>query len=145
MKLSRDENLEVPLSSLIDIVFLLIIFFVVTSNMDREKIDRDIVLAESNYIPRTKAEGTEQKVTVNIRYDKTLDRSYYSINGVSMDILEVESTLRRTKAEFGNTIPVIFRADGETPYREIHKINQVIGRIGLYRVTHTSEDKPATE
>ena len=47
MRRRSDDALETPIASLIDVVFLLIIFFVVTIELDRQVFNENIILAFS--------------------------------------------------------------------------------------------------
>ena len=67
MKKQIDEKVETPITSMIDVVFLLIIFFVVTSAIDQEAVDTSIVLAKSYYVPPPEKRDP-RTVTVNVKY-----------------------------------------------------------------------------
>jgi biopolymer transport protein ExbD len=47
MRRSSDATLETPVTQMIDIVFLLIIFFVVTASVDNDLVDNTISLAQA--------------------------------------------------------------------------------------------------
>ena len=60
------EDSAVPVSSMIDIVFLLIIFFVVTIDIDREVADQEIVLPSVTHGTALKLRKSEN-LTINLR------------------------------------------------------------------------------
>ena len=45
----NDEELQTPITAMIDIVFQLIIYFVVTSSVDKDVVDESIRLAEASH------------------------------------------------------------------------------------------------
>ena len=47
MRRSSEDTLETPITQMIDIVFLLIIFFVVTASVDKDLVDDTISLAQA--------------------------------------------------------------------------------------------------
>ena len=49
-RFTQDEKMAVPISPLIDVIFLLIIFFVVTTTLEKEVRDNAVKLAESSYL-----------------------------------------------------------------------------------------------
>ena len=63
------EDSAVPVSSMIDIVFLLIIFFVVTIDIDREVADQEIVPLRKNGEPGIPSSYAE---TVKLRFVKPI-------------------------------------------------------------------------
>ena len=63
-----DDNAEVPISSMIDVVFLLIIFFVVTAAVDKEVEDEKVLLADAPHgIPQK--EKLKNTVIINVHRD----------------------------------------------------------------------------
>ena len=141
MQLARAEELNIPIAPMIDIVFLLIVFFVVTSNMQNEAVDRQIKLAKSYYVPPQGDQKQDPRtITVNVRRAKSDRRPpVLSILGRSVSLPTLEQQLRRAHAEFGNDIPVVLRIDGELLYKYVDQINEVIGEAQLYRVSHSSK------
>lgn len=84
-KPQMDDNAEVPISSMIDVVFLLIIFFVVTAAVDKEVEDEKVFLADApNGIPQK--EKLKNTVIINVHRDGTItmgmeEFSYYDASG----------------------------------------------------------------
>ena len=63
MRRSSEDTLETPITQMIDIVFLLIIFFVVTASVDKDLVDDTISLAQAKNtnaetLPLTASTGT---------------------------------------------------------------------------------------
>lgn len=142
MRLARDENVEVPLSSLIDIVFLLIIFFVVTSDMQKDVIDRQLKLAKSYNVPPLTDGPPPEAVTINLRKAGANDDGVkFIVAGRQFSERQIEALLQDAVRRSGDSVPVILRADGEVKYRHIQRINAIVGKVGLYRVSHAAEDQ----
>ena len=141
MRLAKDEQIQTPLTSLIDIVFLLIIFFVVTTDLQQDVIDRQVNLAKSYYIPEPEAGADPNSVVINLRYNLESDTSEYRIGGSLYDLGAIRDKLSKAQKNLGNTVPVTIRADVHTPYRQIRLLNDAIHKAGLYRVSHTAQDE----
>ena len=138
MKSIKFDQSEIPIASLIDIVFLLIIFFVVTTEFDKEIIDDSISLAESFYVnPTTKRDP--RTITINI---KKIDdkRSAINIATIPLSLKKLSGILKKAYSDFGSDIPVVLRADGDIRYGEIDKIIEVITESGLHKVKLSSRD-----
>jgi len=123
----RTED-PVDLTSMIDVVFLLLIFFMVSTTFDRHselKVE----------LPRAGGEIAEQQSST---IDITIDRQgrYY------VDRREVVNTradtLRRaiSKAlgERGAELPVVISADARTPHQSVITAMDAAGRAGLYNI-----------
>lgn len=139
MKMRIEEKIETPIMSMIDVVFLLIIFFVVTSAIEKEAVDETIKLAKSYHVPPPTGKDPRQ-VTVNVK--KISDDKYeYSIAGsMGLGLPQLHSELARTVQKTGNDFPVIIRASGDAPYERIDEVIAIVGKAGLYRVSLSSED-----
>jgi biopolymer transport protein ExbD len=135
----NDESLEVPMSSLIDIVFLLIIFFVVTSTMQKDVIDDQLKLAKSTYIPPLMEGVAPQAITINIRHEFGSNQVVYKIGGGTYTEAQILRVLTQARNRHGNQVPIILRVDETVKYKDVQKINNLVGRAGLYRVSHVAE------
>ncbi|MCH2176122.1 MAG: biopolymer transporter ExbD [Lentisphaeria bacterium] len=134
------EGEEVPLSALIDIVFLLIIFFIVTANIQREVIDNKIKLAQSIHVPPLE-KLPEGIFTINVRKEKDDSAVVYSHRGTSYSIGTIKNMLVNMRVKYGDSTRVLIRASGDLPYSEIVKINNLVLDAKLFRVIHSSESK----
>ncbi len=142
----RDDQAEIPLSALIDIVFLLIIFFIVTASLQREVVDYQIKLAKSYYV-KPPDQVDPRTFTVNIRHEVDEQGRYktatpvYSIRGVNYTHNAIRARLMRARERYGDDMPVVIRASAGVKYREIELINAIILDAGLYRVNHSTESQ----
>ncbi len=148
----RDDTVEVPLSALIDIVFLLIIFFVVTASMQKEVVDYQIRLAKSYFVkPPDKLDP--RTFIVNIRHEKLLDKNkrelpqfatlqpVFSIRGVNYTPDAIKIRMMRARERFGEDMPVVIRASAGVKYAHIDRVNGIVLDAGLYRVHHATESR----
>jgi biopolymer transport protein ExbD len=138
MRIKNTDDLETPLTAMIDIVFQLIIFFVVAASMERDILDYQINLAKSFNIA-TPLQPDPRTYTVNIRYTGENKPPVYSIAGRTVTIQEIQNDLLRANAQFGNETPVLIRASGELMYKYVDEVNTAIANAGLSRVRHSAE------
>ena len=124
--LREEENYEIPMTSLIDVVFLLLIFFLVATNFNRRETDHSVVLPESE--SGTRAESVPSRLVVNIRDDGTL-----VVNGKIMN----EHELRALVGEFVSVHPgrpAVIRADARVPYRSVMRVFGICRAGGVKHV-----------
>jgi len=122
----RQARRELPalnLTPLIDIVFLLLIFFMVTTTFSRET--RLLVsLPEASGSPESSIESIEVLV----------DREGgYAINGRRLINSEVESLVRGLELESGGDVSrlVVLVADAEVRHQAVVSAMEAIGRAGF--------------
>lgn len=124
--LREEENYEVPMTSLIDVVFLLLIFFLVATNFTRKETDHSVVLPKSE--AGVKAEHVPSRLVVNIR-----DNGALVVNGRVMD----EADLRKTVASFVAAHPerpAVIRADARVAYRMVMRVFGICRAGGVRNV-----------
>jgi len=128
MRQREQDQIETPVASLIDVVFLLIIFFVVTATIDRDVVDDTISLAQARFSPAVDKKDP-RTITINVRRNGRVNIALQPLT-----LNQLQQILTATAAESGNRVPILVRADRDTIYHEIDKVMEVIGKAGLYRV-----------
>ena len=131
---SQDEA-SVNLTPLIDVVFLLLIFFMVSTTFTRES-HLQIDLPEASGQP---AEAQAEQIDVVIT-----DNGEMSVNGRPL-VNNDESTLRRAVSEIagGNSdLPFIITADAKTPHEFVVRAMDVAGKLGFVKLSITTKRMP---
>ncbi len=133
------ENVEINLASLIDVVFILLLFFVVTTTFTREtQLKVDLPEASS----ATPIQDTELKqLEVSISADGT-----YALNGQVLLKSDLDSLMAALQKESAgdNSLPLAISADGKTPHQAVITAMDAAGKLGFshLRIT-TVEPQPA--
>lgn len=112
--LGDEDNFEIPMTSLIDMVFLLLIFFLVATNFTRREYDHAVTLPESE--AGVKAINVPDRLIINIR-----DNSNLIVNGR----VTTETELRSMVADFATVHPdrpAVIRADGRVEYQAVMRV-----------------------
>ncbi len=134
MKFKRQnkEELNLNLTPMIDIVFLLLIFFMVSTTFTKET-HLDIKLPEAS---GEVADAPDKMVEVVI--DKS---GQYSINGqslVSNKILTLKQAIE--KVSLGDhQLPFVITADALTPHESVVRAMDAAGQLGFSRLSITSK------
>lgn len=133
------ENVEIGLAPLIDVVFILLLFFVVTTTFTREtQLKIDLPEADS----ATPVEETELKrLEVMIAADGS-----YSLNGQSLvksDLATLSSALQKESVG-DSSLPLVISADARTPHQAVITAMDAAGKLGFSRLRITTvEPQPA--
>ena len=124
----HEEDLQTPITAMIDIVFQLIIYFVVTSSVDKDMVDESIKLAEASHSPAVET-SDPRMVVINVS-----DRGRVNIALQPLNMAQLEQMLLAMKIQSGNSIPILIRCDGNTRFDYVDQVMQRAARVGLYRV-----------
>jgi len=121
---SLKEEVSVNLTPLIDVIFLLLIFFMVTTTFSR---NTNILIN----LPEASGEAIEQQpfeIEILIAQNGT-----YSVNGRQLVNSQME-TLMRVVAEVSvgdNSIPMIITADANTTHQSVVTAMDAVAQLGF--------------
>lgn len=141
MKLSTRSRTEydVNLTPLIDVVFLLLIFFMVsTSFVKQSQITIRLPEAEPTAMPEQPPEQIDIMIT---------EHGTYLINGREL-INNRPETIRNAlqTVSAGNTdLPLTISADANARHQDVVTAMDVAGRLGFVRISIATVDDPADE
>lgn len=133
------ENVEINLASLLDVVFILLLFFVVTTTFTREtQLQIDLPEAAS----ATPPQPSERKpLEVQIAADGS-----YALNGQPLarsDLATLSSALQQASAG-DNSLPLVISADAQTPHQAVITAMDAAGKLGFahLRISTVEAAKP---
>lgn len=136
---NEEERTDVSLTPLIDVVFLLLIFFMITTTFDQQaKINLELPEASS-------ATQSENIPKIEVIVDK---EGRYYVDGVSLvDQKPRTLAIAITKIkDRDQTEKVMIRADGLAPHQAVVSVMDVAANLGLTEVSiATSRDSKNTE
>ncbi len=125
------EELEINLTPLIDVVFLLLIFFMVSTTFVHES-EITLNLPEAS---RNQLEDKPEKLTISID-----SQGRYYLNGVAL----VNSQLEILKRAMGaaavgmNDPQIVITADGNTSHQHVVNVMDAARQLGFLRITFTT-------
>lgn len=140
MKAKRREREEatVEMTPLIDVVFLLLIFFMVSTTFIRET-QLKITLPE--------ASGELQEIEKDI-VEVTVDRNgEYAVNNIMLpnkDIRTLIRALEETIEVVGESNRLVITADANVAYQAVIRAMDAAGRVGLTQISITTQ-QPSDE
>lgn len=126
-KQSSNDKAVFPISSMIDIVFLLIIFFVVTASIDKEIEDERVNLTKA---PHGKPLSPDPaRFVINIHRDGDV-----FVAGRKVSFVTLSNMLSRSAYVYGGQIPVVIRGDKDALHGNIRKVMKSVQKTKLYRI-----------
>ncbi|MGM0767358.1 MAG: ExbD/TolR family protein [Pseudomonadota bacterium] len=132
-KRQRSQEVGVDLTPLIDVVFLLLIFFMVSTTFTRES-HLQVELPQASAEARAETEVREIDVVINAE-------GQYILNERTLVNNRRETLERavRELAEGDNSLPYVITADARTPHEFVVRAMDVAGRLGFARLSITTE------
>jgi biopolymer transport protein ExbD len=144
MKFQRKkrEKVDITLISLIDVLFVLLLFFMVSTTFNRHT-EVKITLPEAD---TTEAEADPKMVTLII----DADGKYYLTgeDGLPHELVnQQKETLKQNLTKLAvqsKDLPFIINADGKTPHQAVITALEAAGDAGFSHITFAAQ-KPKTE
>ncbi len=124
----KEERVEVNLTPLIDVVFLLLIFFMVSTTFDKHA-----RLKVS--LPESSVKATQQQTEPMVL---SIDaKGNYFINDrqvVNQSLATLKQALRKTIGD-NKDISLVLRADANTPHQSVVRAMDAASQLGLTRLS----------
>lgn len=128
--MKRRESLSLDLTPVIDVVFILLIFFIVTSVFKKEELALMLDLPSSN---AKEMEIKKEQVFIELSQNKL------AIKGIEVSFESLEDNLKAIKNKEN---PVIVRIDKKVQYERVVKVLDLLQKYNLTNLALvTNEDK----
>ncbi len=129
----RRAPVEANLTPLIDVVFLLLIFFMVSTTFTHENQMRI-------NLPEAQAEASQSEdsqINLTIMQDGA-----YSINGRAVANRDIRTLMEALSLKAGGDLEqaVVISADSETSHQSVVRAMDAAGRLGLTKIRITSQE-----
>ncbi|MCG8083845.1 MAG: biopolymer transporter ExbD, partial [Candidatus Thiodiazotropha taylori] len=128
---------EVDITPLIDVVFLLLIFFMVSTTFEHES----QILIELPEATGEEIQREEQQLDITINIAGTFFVNQREVVNTEMETLKL--AISKAIGDRGN-IPVIINADARTPHQSVMTAMDAASQLGLTKMTFSAH-KPALE
>jgi len=133
LRASSTEDPEISLTSLIDVVFLLLIFFMVSTTFERQAVLKvDLPEAKNVSNPENQPDSFELVIDQNGQYYLN-DRQLVDGKPATLKAAFIEA------AGEDRGIPVVLRADAETPHHFVVTAMDVTAQLGFSQLSIAAE------
>ena len=127
---ARTSDAGINMTPMIDVVFQLIIFFLVTSHFAKQEAHLPLPLPAADSSEAAKSDD-QPRLVINVTGDGSV-----LFAGRSLTAAELEERLTERIAELGKDIEVRIRADRGVPYRHIEPVLLACARVGIWNVNY---------
>jgi len=130
-----DDGCALDMTPMIDVVFQLIIFFVVTMKMT-ENPNPEIVLEDGKNGPIIKE---MPPTTLIVEVDR---KGRISINNATMSESQLAAILHKRVQRIGNEFPLLIRADRRTKHEKVRKVMDTCSNAGIWKLSFVAIQEP---
>ena len=130
MARKKQEDPKAEMTPMIDVVFQLIIFFVVTLKMSDDK-DTTIKLEDGKAgIPLTQEELPPSQLTIDIAKNGRV-----SLSNITLSDQMLAQKIRERKDRYGAEFPCMIRADWRTKHRDVKRVMDICTANGVWKLS----------
>ena len=130
-------SLEFNMTPMIDVVFNLIVFFVVASHLAKQEVQLELDLPTASQ-SQPASENQPRRVTVNV-----LPGGEIQLSGETVQPAALQSRIAAERRDAGNDIEVRIRADRTVSYGSVEPIMLACAKAGVWNVTFAVEKREA--
>src|SRR5258707_296322 len=172
-KAVAEESISPNLIPMIDIMFLLLLFFMLSADMSQRELE-EVVLPQANQVKDDSKIKIGDEVTTNINIHHSTPKgvtcAIYSNGGVCREVahwlwairghdytiatikdqLQVEAQLHMEAVKDGkankvlSALKILIRAERGAPYGDVQKVIELCGTAGIYKI-EVAAAKPTEE
>ena len=129
-KKPNNEDVSLDMTPMIDVVFQLIIFFVVTLKMSDDK-DSTIKLEDGKAgTPITQEELPPSQLTIDIARNGRVSLSNFELTDQML-----AQKIQERKARYGSEFPCMIRADWRTKHRDVARVMNICTANGGWKLS----------
>ena len=124
----RSGEVGFNMTPMIDVVFLLIIFFLVSSHLAKQEAQMELPLPVAD--SGEDSDDQSRRLTLNVTSDGSM-----LLAGRHLDRDELKQRLKQARDEHGQDVEIRIRGDRSVPYSAISPIMLSCARTGIWKVT----------
>jgi len=137
-----EENVACNLIPMIDIMFLLLLFFMLSADMT-QRVTEDMTLPIADKAKEDPSEKDYKTITVNLVEEggewfvKIAGYAYKDWNYLRTTLHQFAQDAPEpgaTPQKFTSSTAIALRADASAPYKQVQRVIQMCGAVGLYKV-----------
>ncbi len=136
-----DGEPEFQIAPMIDVLLVLLVFFVMITSAEVLKVDKELTLPVSPNAKKKDPEMAKHEVAVNLRFDAATQKGVLTMDDrIYEDWQQLVEPLKGMLAK-DPLLRVVVRGDRELPAGEVQRIMNLIGEAGIADIAFASSNK----
>ncbi|MBJ7255570.1 MAG: biopolymer transporter ExbD [Akkermansiaceae bacterium] len=136
-----DGEPEFQIAPMIDVLLVLLVFFVMITSAEVLKVDKNIRLPVSPSAKAREPEMAKHEMAVNVRYDEKSNKGVLVLDDqVYNNWPDVVPILQESRKR-DERLRIVVRGDAAVPAGEIQRVMNLIGEAGIADIAFASSNK----
>jgi biopolymer transport protein ExbD len=126
---SESGEPEFQIAPMVDVLLVLLIFFMAITSAEVLKVNKDIVLPVSPNAKKRDPELSKHELAINVSWDKTAAKAMVDVDDKKYPKLEDLIPYLKERKKSNDKIRAVVRGDRELPAIEIQRVMNIVGRV----------------
>lgn len=136
-----DGEPEFQIAPMIDVLLVLLVFFMSITSAEVLKVDKDIKLPVSPNAKKRDEKMTKHELAINVRWNEGTSKSTVKVDDKEYPNISELIPYLQAKKERDPLLRAVIRGDGKLPAIEIQKIMNVVGEGGVADISFAASNK----
>lgn len=132
---------EFQIAPMIDVLLVLLIFFMSITSAEVLKVDKGIVLPISKHAQKRDPEMAKHEIAVNVRWDPQTNKSTLVVDDREYPTIADLIPYLKDRRLRDDKLRVVLRGDAQLPAIEIQKVMNLVGEGGIADISFAASNK----
>lgn len=138
---SGDGEPEFQIAPMIDVLLVLLVFFVMITSAEVLKVDKNLTLPISPNAKQREAEMAKHEMAVNLRLDTKTNKGLLVIDDQVKDNWQDAIPILQANLKRDPKLRIVVRGDANVPAGEIQRVMDLIGQAGIADIAFAASNK----
>lgn len=136
-----DGEPEFQIAPMIDVLLVLLVFFVMITSAEVLKVDKALTLPVSPNAKKREAEMAKHEMAVNLRFDSATNKGVLVVDDqIYNNWSDLVPFLKDCRVR-DEKLRIVVRGDANVPAGEIQRVMNLIGEAGIADIAFASSNK----
>lgn len=136
-----DGEPEFQIAPMIDVLLVLLVFFVVVTSAQVLKVDKEITLPVSPNAKQREAEMAKHEMALNVRHDPATNKGVLVLDDQIYNNWQDVLPILQGSLERDRLLRIVVRGDSDVPAGEIQRVMNLIGEAGIADIAFSASNK----
>lgn len=136
-----DGEPEFQIAPMIDVLLVLLVFFVMITSAEVLKVDKELKLPVSANAKKREAEMAKHEMAVNVRFDPSTNKGVLVLDDKIYDNWQEVVPILKENFERDRQLRIIIRGDAAVPAGEIQRFMGIVAEAGIFDIAFASSNK----
>jgi biopolymer transport protein ExbD len=138
---SESGEPEFQIAPMVDVLLVLLIFFMAITSAEVLKVNKDIILPVSPNAKKREAEMSKHEMAINVAWKKENSKAVVDVDDKTYQNLEELIPYLQERKKRDPKLRAVVRGDRELPAIEIQRVMNIVGQGGVDDISFAASNK----